>query len=125
LNSSPRYKIFRSSNEVNGGRKIQMSIFKEEKFILREQKREHQRVQISLPIIFAYSERDKIITKHGTTFDLSDRGLGFYTEKPLSEGLSLQIHLPDIWNSPKSSSVRWCRMKTSSLYRVGVSFKAA
>jgi c-di-GMP-binding flagellar brake protein YcgR len=107
---------------VNGGLKVQMTIFKEEKFILRVQKRKHQRVQISLPIIFAYSGKNKIITEHGTTFDLSDKGMGFYTEKPLSGGLRLQIHLPDIWDFPKSSSVRWCRMKTSSLYRVGVSF---
>jgi c-di-GMP-binding flagellar brake protein YcgR len=99
-----------------------MSIFKEENFILREQKRKHQRVQISLPIIFTYSGKNKIITMRGTTFDLSDKGLGFYTKEPLSEGLRIQIHLPDIWDSPKSSSVRWCRMKTSSLYRVGVSF---
>jgi len=94
-----------------------------EKFIIQEQKRNRDRIQISMPVIFAYPGKEKIITQHGTTFDLSKGGMGFYSEKPLQKGLELQVYLPDFWNSPKYSLVRWCSIKRFNLYRVGVSFQ--
>jgi c-di-GMP-binding flagellar brake protein YcgR len=92
-------------------------------FTIEKQKRDNDRMQISVPVIFAYPGREKIITQQGTTFDLSKGGMGFYSEKPLQKGLELQVHLPDLWNSPKASLVRWCSMKKNNLYRVGVSFQ--
>jgi len=94
-----------------------------EMFTIEKQKRNNDRIQISVPVIFAYPGKEKIVTKHGTTFDLSKGGVSFYSEKPLKKGLELQVHLPDLWNYPKASLVRWCCMKQNNLYRVGVSFQ--
>ena len=94
-----------------------------EMFPIENQKRDNERMQISVPVIFAFPGKQKIITQHGTTFDLSRGGMGFYSEKPLQKGLELQVYLPDLWNSPKASLVRWCSMKNNNLYRVGVSFQ--
>ena len=94
-----------------------------EKFILEEQKRNRDRIQISVPVIFAYPGDKWVITKHGTSFDVSAGGMGFYSEKPLEKGLELKVHAPNIWFSPKTCLVRWCSMKKYNLYRVGVSFQ--
>ena len=92
-------------------------------FSIEKQKRDNERMQISVPVIFAFPGKEKIITKNGITFDLSKGGMGFYSERPLQKGLELQVYLPDLWNSPKPSLVRWCSMKAKNLYRVGVSFQ--
>jgi len=94
-----------------------------ENFIIKEQKRDQKRIQISVPVIFAYPGDKWVITKHGTSFDLSEGGMGFYSEKPLKKGLELKIHAPNLWYSHKTCLVRWCSMKNYNLYRVGVSFQ--
>jgi c-di-GMP-binding flagellar brake protein YcgR len=94
-----------------------------EMFTIENQKRNNDRMQISVPVIFAYPGKEKLITNNGITFDISNGGMGFYSEKPLQKGLELQVLLPDLWNYPKSSLVRWCSMKKYNLYRVGVSFQ--
>jgi c-di-GMP-binding flagellar brake protein YcgR len=94
-----------------------------EKFIIEKQKRDNERIQISVPVMFAYSSKEKIVTRHGTSFDVSAGGMGFYSENPLYEGLELKVYAPNIWFSPKTCQVRWCNMKKYNLYRVGVSFQ--
>jgi c-di-GMP-binding flagellar brake protein YcgR len=96
---------------------------KGEKFIIEGQKRDQKRIQISVPVMYAYPSKERVITKHGTSFDLSAGGMGFYAEKPLEKGLELKLHAPNIWFSPKTCMVRWCSMKKYNLYRVGVSFQ--
>ena len=94
-----------------------------EKFIIEVQKRNRDRIQISVPVTYAYPGKESIVTKHGTSFDLSSGGMGFYSEKFLEKGLELKVHAPNIWFSPKTCLVRWCSMKKYNLYRVGVSFQ--
>jgi c-di-GMP-binding flagellar brake protein YcgR len=96
---------------------------KGEKFIIEEQKRNRDRIQISVPVTYAYPGRERIITKQGTSFDVSAGGMGFYSESPLEKGQELKLHAPNIWFSPKTCLVRWCSMKKYNLYRVGVSFQ--
>jgi len=91
-------------------------------FIVRE-KRINKRKQITVPVTYAYHGKRKIVVKHGTTFDLSESGLCFYTDRPLHEGLNVQVHSSHIWDYPRASTVRWCCMKNVSLYKVGVSFR--
>jgi hypothetical protein len=93
---------------------------KEEVIITVKEKRDKKRNQVNLPVIYAYFKDNKITTKHGMTFDLSETGMCFYTDMPLREGLDLQIHVSNMWDFPKSSVVRWCSMKNVHLYRVGV-----
>jgi hypothetical protein len=97
-------------------------MYKEGKIKTLEEKRNQNRNSISLPIIYAFSADHRIKVSHGTTFDISDSGIGFYTDKPLDKGLSLQVHLSHIWDFPRSSIVQWCSMKNVNLYRVGLAF---
>jgi len=100
-------------------------IYKEgKKIILLEEKRNQKRNSVNLPIIYAFSSENRINVNHGTTFDISDSGIGFYTDKPLLEGLNLQVHLSHVWDFPKSSVVQWCIMKNVNLYRVGLAFQS-
>ncbi len=93
------------------------------KIILLEEKRNKKRNSVNLPIIYAFSSEHRINVNHGTTFDISDSGIGFYTDKPLKEGLNLQVHLSHVWDFPRSSTVQWCSMKNVNLYRVGLAFQ--
>ena len=88
-----------------------------------EEKRNQKRNSVSLPIIYAFSSENRINVNYGTTFDISDSGIGFYTDKPLNKGLNLQVHLTHVWDFPKTSIVQWCSMKNVNLYRVGLSFQ--
>ena len=84
--------------------------------------RRHRRTFLTVPIIFAYHGKDKIMVNYGTSFNLSKSGMCFYTNVPLHEGLKLQIHSAQIWDSPKSSTVKWCSKKDPQYYQVGISF---
>ena len=88
-----------------------------------EERRNLKRNAIKLPIIYAFSSNKKINLNYGTTFDINEAGMGFYTDMPLQEGLALQVHLTNIWDFPRSSVVRWCSMKNVTFYRVGLSFR--
>ena len=60
-------------------------------FSIEKQKRDNERIQISVPVIFAFPGNKKIITRNGITFDISKGGMGFYSENPLQKGLELQV----------------------------------
>lgn len=82
-----------------------------------------KRREISLPVIYAFPGGQKIITNAGTTFDLSDSGMSFYTTMPLNEGLRLQVHLSNIWDFPRTSIVKWCSRKKNDFFKIGVFFQ--
>jgi hypothetical protein len=88
-----------------------------------EEKRNLKRNAINLPIIYAFSGDHRINVHYGTTFDISNAGMSFYTDMSLHEGLNLQVHLTNIWEFPRSGTVRWCSMKNVDLYRVGLSLR--
>jgi hypothetical protein len=88
-----------------------------------KEKRRHKRNQIAVPVICAYHGEHKIVINHGTSFDLSDSGMCFFTDMPLHEGLKIQVHSSHVWDYPRSSTVKWCSMKNPNLYKVGVMFQ--
>lgn len=88
-----------------------------------KERRSQKRIQVAIPVICAYFDEHKIATKHGTTFNLSDSGICFYTDTPLHKGLNLKVHITHVWDSPRASIVRWCSKRTRNLYKVGVSFQ--
>lgn len=89
--------------------------------------RSQSRVQTAIPVFYTFVERDLIATGRypsaGTTFDLSDSGLSFYTYKPLHEGISISIASKDLWNAQKTATVRWCKTLNFNLYLIGVSLQ--
>lgn len=89
--------------------------------------RSQSRVQTAIPVFYTFVERDHIAAERypsaGTTFDLSDSGLSFYTYKPLHEGISISIASKDLWNAQKTATVRWCKILNFNLYLIGVSLQ--
>ena len=79
-------------------------------------------MKINLPVSYTYSDEHKLTIDKGTTSDVSDSGMGFYTYKPLRAGLTLDIKIPHIWDSPRTCVVRWNSMKSYDCFRVGVAF---
>ena len=64
-------------------------------------------------------------TKGGeaATFDISEGGMCFYSNKPIETGRTIQVQCNDIWDKPKKGVVRWCQKVHLRLYRVGVQFE--
>lgn len=91
-------------------------------FKANKEKRNHYRIQVKLPVICESSGELKIATS-GTSFDLSDSGMCFYTHMRLREGINLQLQIPHIWDVSRTSIVRWCSMKNPNLYKIGVLFQ--
>lgn len=57
-----------------------------------------------------------------TTFDLGKGGMSIFSNKSLEVGHVVELQCKDIWNSPKTGTVKWYQMITHNLYRIGISF---
>lgn len=90
--------------------------------LLMKEQRSLKRMKINLPVVYTYFGEYKFTVDNGTTADISDTGMGFYTDKPLRSGLTLDIKIPHLWDSPRTCVVRWNSMKSSDCFRVGVAF---
>jgi hypothetical protein len=102
---------------------LYLNIKKNVRGLIIKEERRHKRIQIAIPIIYAYQGKNKVVIKYGTSFDFSNSGMCFYTNTPLHEELKLQVHSSYIWDYPKPSIVRWCSRKYLNFYKVGVSFQ--
>ena len=80
-------------------------------------KRRDKRYQVALPVIYSYRGEPVVNNDCGTTF------LCFYTDRPLREGLALNLKIPHFWDMEKSGTVKWTSMKSSHCFKVGVSFQ--
>jgi hypothetical protein len=98
-------------------------ILLKEGMVVIEEKRTRMRKQITVPIIFGYFRGQTFIMNSGATFDLSDAGMSFYTDKPFRKGKNLQFQSSYLWERPRIGTVRWCSMKTVFLYKVGILFR--
>lgn len=86
----------------------------------RVQKRE----LVTFPIACSYSleerGRTKSLTSRGISLDISEAGICIYTPVHLNEGMLLNVYGEAAWNGARKGSVRWCKMITEDLFRVGV-----
>jgi hypothetical protein len=55
------------------------------------------------------------------TFDLSNKGIGICTTRPMKPGQKLLIYNTKWKDSPIEGTVRWCRRHTGIFFRVGLS----
>jgi hypothetical protein len=85
-------------------------------------KRAHERKKVCLPVTYAHCGENAMYCQKGTTCDISCSGMCFLSDKPLRKGLSLNIHVPKIWNVPRPCIVKWSNMERSHRWRVGVAF---
>ena len=88
--------------------------------LLLKERRVEKRLQVRLPVTYEYPVDHEVVTKNSSTFDISDSGLCFYTDRPFKKGRNLKIHLNSIWETPKESLVQWCAKKKVGFYKVGI-----
>lgn len=88
---------------------------------LAKERRVQKRKQMSLPVFYSYMGEYEYVYNHGTTFDISDSGICFYTHTPLNENLPIQVIISDIWDTPRSGVVKWCSLKNLNFYKIGLS----
>jgi hypothetical protein len=84
------------------------------------------RTRLSVPITYAYCDtKDDKPDDYleGTTFDISNTGLSFYTNSPLHVGACIKIISKDIWKEQRSGTVIWCKTLSYKHYLVGVSLQ--
>lgn len=59
-------------------------------------------------------------TDLGLTTDMSQNGLGLYTNKPVEVGEGLKLYSKRLADKPVTAEVRWCSKVSDALYRVGL-----
>lgn len=94
---------------------------------LTKERRKKKRGRICAPVTYTglpegSDERKKVGTK-GTTADLSDNGLGLFSDKEVKPGTILEVECEDIWDTPKQFTVKWCNRIEYNFYRLGLEFR--
>jgi hypothetical protein len=56
------------------------------------------------------------------TSNLSDHGLGFYTNHSLDQGQALTLFSRHLAKQPLPAEVRWCQQVSDNIFRVGLMF---
>ena len=57
-----------------------------------------------------------------TTFDLGKGGMSIFSNKSLEVGHVIELQCKDIWDSPKTGTVKWYQKIEHNLYRIGIAF---
>ena len=90
---------------------------------LPKEQRQKRRGLISVPVSFEGQAetpaKNKKVCK-GTTSDLSNSGLGIFSDVELNPDSVIEIECQDIWDSPKKFSVKWCNRVRHNFYRIGL-----
>ena len=93
---------------------------------LAKELRQKKRGQISVPVSFpdtAEAPVKKKKARKSVTADLSDSGIGIFSDIELDPDTVLELECPDIWDAPKTFSVKWCSRVTCNCYRIGLEVK--
>jgi hypothetical protein len=59
----------------------------------------------------------------GITCDISDSGIGFYTNMTLHKGIGINILCEDLWNERRAGTVKWCKTLNLNFSLVGVALQ--
>lgn len=87
-----------------------------------EERRKHYRLQIDLPVLYKASDRQANTINKAKSCDISDSGICFYTDTLHKKGTNLQVTLLNIFDSPKTSTVKWHSQEKDKIYKIGVHF---
>jgi len=87
-----------------------------------EEKRNHFRLRIDLPVLYKTSDHKANTIKKTKTYDISDSGICFYTDTFHKKGTNLQVTLQNIFDSPKTCTVKWHSQEKDKVYKIGVHF---
>jgi len=91
--------------------------------MLLNEKRQNKRGRLSLPLSIneqadTQSEQKKF--HKGSTADLSNSGLGIFSDVEIKPGTVIEIECCDIWDAPKKFPVKWCYKMRDNFYRIGL-----
>jgi hypothetical protein len=95
---------------------------------LTKNQRKQKRASISVPLKYAGDSETsdgRKIAGEGTTADLGENGLGFFSQRELEPGTVLEIECMDIWAAPKQFTVKWCDRIQYNFFRLGLEAKAS
>jgi len=94
---------------------------------LTKEQRKRKRGRICAPVTYTSlpegSDERKKVNTEGTTADLSDNGLGLFSDKEVKPGTILEVECEDIWETPKQFTVKWCNRIEYNFYRLGLEFR--
>jgi hypothetical protein len=92
----------------------------------RKAKRNNTRRNLAVTLLYnplgseADKPKDYLV---GTNFDVSDSGIGFQTNRPLLDGINIEMFCKDLWNKPRTGTVRWCKKLNYYYHLVGVALQ--
>jgi hypothetical protein len=93
--------------------------------MIRKIAREHRgrkRTKITVPASYSTgSEKEKSLSGKASIADVSDSGVGLYSEAELPAGMVLEIECDDLWDSPKKFVVKWSNRLGHNFFRIGLS----
>lgn len=76
--------------------------------------------QVILRAVAGADEKNKGLPLRCVTVNVSDCGVGLYTDRPLDFNASFLIYSERLWPLPRRGTVRWCRRLAPGLYRAGM-----
>ncbi|MEJ2695088.1 MAG: PilZ domain-containing protein [Candidatus Sulfobium sp.] len=88
-----------------------------------DERRKKKRGPISVPVRFADSaviSGGGKVAGEGTTADVSEQGIGFFSDKELQPGTVLEIECRDIWAVPRQFTVKWSDRIQYNFFRTGL-----
>ncbi len=86
---------------------------------LAKEQRRRKRASISLPLSYSGGP-EQPLSGEGTTADVSESGIGIFSEGELMPGTLLEIECKDLWDSPKKFVVKWSSKMGHNFFRVGL-----
>ena len=87
--------------------------------VLKERRVNKGRLTMSMPCIVS---TDSTAADDCTTIDLGKGGMCIFSNKALEVGHIIKLQCEDIWDSPKTGTVKWCKQIQINLYRIGIVF---
>jgi hypothetical protein len=91
-----------------------------------KEKRVNTRKCLAVPLDYTFSGSEADKSKDffaGTTFDVSNSGISFYTNRSMPVGGHIEILSKCLWNEQRGGTVKWCRTLSSNHYLVGVALQ--
>jgi c-di-GMP-binding flagellar brake protein YcgR len=83
--------------------------------------RQRKRARISVQASYSgRSEEEKPVSGEAMTADVSDSGIGLFSEGELLPGTVLEIECEDLWDSPQKFVVKWSNKIRHNFFRVGL-----
>jgi PilZ domain len=90
---------------------------------LAKERRKKKRGPISVPVKYngiAEISDEKRVAGEGTTADVSNEGIGFFSDKEIAPGTVLEIECDDVWATPRQFTVKWCDRIQYNFFRMGL-----